>query len=57
MMGLTNSPYHEFQEVRWDKSIALGDRQNLKNNFGWEKVLVNLPVTTTYECKNHGSTS
>ena len=48
-MGLTDSHYHECQEVTWDKRVALGDRLSLKNTFVWEKVVVNLPVKTTYD--------
>ena len=47
-MGLIDSPYHACQVVTWDKSVALGYRQSLNNPFGWDKVVVNLPVTTTY---------
>ena len=40
-MGLTNSPYHECQDVTWAKGIALGGIHNLRNIFVWEKVVSN----------------
>ena len=49
MVGLKDSPYHVCQAVMWSKSVALGDRRNLSNPFGWEKVVVNFPVKTAYE--------
>ena len=43
MVGLTNSPYHVCQAVTWSKSIAMGYRLDLNNNFAWDKVVMNLP--------------
>ena len=43
MMGLTESHYNACRAVTWYKSVALGDMQSLKNNFGWYKVLINFP--------------
>ena len=51
MMVLTNSTYYECQVVMWAKIVALGEMQISKNPFVWEKVEVNFPGTTTYECK------
>ena len=32
-MELTDSPFHACQAVKWDKSIVLGNRQNIKESF------------------------
>ena len=48
MMGLIDLPYHACQVVIWAKSVVLGDRLTLKNNFVWERVAVKLPGTTAY---------
>ena len=29
MMGLTDFPYQECQEVTWDKDVELGNRQDM----------------------------
>ena len=52
-MGLIDLPNHACQVVKWAKSVALGDRKSLNNPFGWDKVVVNLPVTTTYTINFH----
>ena len=45
MMGLTDFPYHECQAVTWANGIALGDRHNPNNPFGWDIVITNLLET------------
>ena len=50
-MGLTYSPYHACQAVTWDKSIAMGNRLELKNNFAWEKLVFKFPETKEYDCQ------
>ena len=42
MMGLTDSPYHTWEEVTWAKYIAMGDQLDTKNPFVWDKVVLNL---------------
>ena len=49
-MGLTNSTYHECQEVTWTMELTLGNIQDKKNMFKWERVVKNLPGTSTYDC-------
>ena len=51
MMGLTDSIYHACQAVTWANIVTLGDRQNIKNHFGWEKVVIKFPGTTAYDCQ------
>ena len=51
MMGSTDLPYHACQVVMWAKIIAFGDRNGIKNNFRWKKVVVRLPGTTAYDCQ------
>ena len=50
MTGLTDFPYHACQAVPWAKELALVNRQDKKNVFKWERVVNNLPVTSTYDC-------
>ena len=49
MMGLIDSSYNKFRAVIFNRRVALGDMLILKNTFVWEKVVVNLPVKTTYD--------
>ena len=49
IMGTTDSPYHEYQELTWAKELALGTRQDKGNPFKWERVVNNLPGTSAYE--------
>ena len=49
MMGLTDSTYHACQTVKWDKSIAMGDRIDLNNPISWENVVLNSHGTKGYD--------
>ena len=51
-MGLTGLTYHAGQAVTWEKIIELGYIWNLNHHFGWWTVVVNLPVTTSYDCQH-----
>ena len=51
VMRLIDSPYNACRAVMWDRIVALVDILSIKNPFGWQKVLVNLPVTTAYDCQ------
>ena len=33
IMGIIDSPYHEYQAMTWDNCIAMGDRLDLNNTF------------------------
>ena len=50
MMGRTCSPYNSCQAVMWAKYIAMGDRLDPNNPFGWYKVAMNLPGVEEYDC-------
>ena len=51
MMGLTDSLYHYCQAVTWSKTIALGYRRELGNNFRWQRVAVSFPGYKGCYCK------
>ena len=34
-MGITDSPYHAFQAVMWDKCIGMVDQLDPNNSFAW----------------------
>ena len=48
-MGLTDSPYHACQAVKWAKCIAMGDRLDSNNPFVWDKVVLNLLGSEEYD--------
>ena len=50
MMGMTDYPYYSCQAVTWANELALVNRRDKKNLFKWEKVVNNLPGTSTYDC-------
>ena len=46
---MKDSPYHAFQVVTWTKYLALGNRQDKKNTFKWERVVKTFLGTSTYD--------
>jgi len=48
-MGLKSSPYQAMQAMMVAKEVASGDRMDLTNAFRWDKVVLNLPSSPTYD--------
>ena len=44
------SPYHACQAETCTKEMALGDKQDPDNPFGWSRGVRNFPGSTTYDC-------
>ena len=53
-MGLTNSTYHECQEVTWTMELTLGNIQDKKNMFKWERVVKNYQEQPFMDAVGHG---
>ena len=50
IMGLTDLPYHAYQEVTWANEFNMINIRDKKKSFKWEKVVNNLPGKSTYGC-------
>jgi len=48
-MGMTDSPYRSIQLMLIAKYEAYGDRKDQTNPFHWERIVMNLPGTWSYE--------
>ena len=48
-MGLTDSPYRSLQLIMVGKQLAYGRPEDLQNPFQWDRVVLNLPGTETYD--------
>ena len=49
MMYLTDFPYQSCQAATWAKDLDMGNIKDKKNPFKWDKVVNNLPGTSTYD--------
>jgi hypothetical protein len=49
LMGLKPSPYNCTRAFAWGEDFIRGDRRDPKNPFRWDKVVLNMPGTESYD--------
>ena len=52
MIGLTDYTYHACQAVIWAKTIYLGNMREKRNLFKWDREVVNLTGSESYDRNN-----
>ena len=52
--GANRSPYHTYQGVTCDMELTLGNRQDKKNMFKWERVVKNYQEQPFMAAVGHG---